>query len=99
MVSLTLRFFSIILDQTEEVRLAHRARMGDQSRNPFRKAKFLVLPVLRRSLFRAEDVTLALAARGYRDDAPVRLPGMNPSTLVPLLAFLAVSFLVAWFWN
>jgi len=38
MVSLTLRFFSIILDEAEEVRLAHKARLGDQSKNAFRKA-------------------------------------------------------------
>ena len=68
MVSLTLRFFSLIMDQAEEVHLAHMARLGDRNKNPFRRAKFLALPLLRRSFSRAEDVTLALAARGYRDD-------------------------------
>jgi biotin transport system permease protein len=99
MVSLTLRFFSIILDQAEEVRLAHKTRLGDQHRNPFRKAKFLALPILRRSLFRAEDMTLALAARGYRDDIPLLLPRMNRSHLIPLLAFLTISFFLGWLWN
>jgi energy-coupling factor transporter transmembrane protein EcfT len=91
MVSLTLRFFSIILDQAEEVRLAHKARLGDQNRNPFRKAKFLALPLLRRSFCRAEDVTLAIAARGYRDDLPLQLPKLPLLHLVPLL-FLLGSF-------
>jgi biotin transport system permease protein len=99
MVSLTLRFFSIILDQTEEVRLAHKTRLGDRHRNPLRKVKFLTLPVLRRSLFRAEDVTLALAARGYRDDIPLVLPRMNPSHVIPLLAFPAMAFLLGKFWS
>jgi biotin transport system permease protein len=96
MVSLTLRFFSTILDQAEEVRLAHKIRLGDRHRNPLRKAKFLVLPVLRRSLFRAEDVTLALAARAYRDDVPLVLPRMNPSHVIPLLLFAAAAFLLGW---
>ena len=87
MVSLTLRFFSIILDQTEEVRLAHKARLGDQCRNPLRKARFLALPLLRRSLARAEDVTLALAARGYREDIPVRLGRLPLAHWVPVLVF------------
>jgi energy-coupling factor transporter transmembrane protein EcfT len=91
MVSLTLRFFSIILDQAEEVRLAHKARLGDQNGNPFRKAKFLALPLLRRSFSRAEDVTLAIAARGYRDDLPLQLPKLPLLHLVPLL-FLLGSF-------
>ena len=95
MVSLTLRFFSIILDQADEVRLAHKARLGDQNKNPFRRAKFLALPLLRRSFSRAEEVTLALAARGYRDDLPLQLPKLPFSHLIPLF-FLLVSFIVIW---
>lgn len=95
MVSLTLRFFSLILDQVEEVRLAHRARLGDQSKNPVRKAKFLSLPVLRRSFYRVEEVTLALAARGFREDAPFHLPRLEVSHLIPLLVLF--GFLIA-FW-
>jgi energy-coupling factor transporter transmembrane protein EcfT len=92
MVSLTLRFFTTILDQFEEVRLAYKARLGDQIRNPFRRAKFLTLPLLRRSFSRAEDVTLALAARGYRDDLPIQLPKLRFSHLTPL--FILLGFLV-----
>jgi len=98
MVSLTLRFFSIILDQAEEVRLAHKTRLGDRHRNPFRKVKLLVLPVLRRSLFRAEDVTLALAARGYRDDIPLLFPRLDRSHVIPLIAFPTVALLLEWLW-
>jgi biotin transport system permease protein len=99
MVSLTLRFFSTILDQAEEVRLAHRTRLGEQNKNPFRRAKYLALPIFRRSLLRAEDTTLALVARGYRDDIPLRLPRMNLLHLIPVAAFLALSIVLAWPWN
>ena len=92
MVSLTIRFFSIILDEAEEVRLAHNARMGDREKNPFRRAKSLGLPLLRRSFSRAEEVTLALAARGYRDDLPVHLPKLPLFHLIPL--FLLLAFFV-----
>ncbi len=95
MVSLTIRFFSIILDQADEVRLAHHARLGDLKKNPVRKAKFLALPLLRRSFSRAEDVTLALAARGFRDDLPSQLPRLPFSHLVPLF-FLLGSFVTLW---
>jgi energy-coupling factor transporter transmembrane protein EcfT len=95
MVSLTLRFFSIILDQADEVSLAHKARLGDQKKNPFRRAKFLALPLLRRSFARAEEVTLALAARGYRDDLPLQLSNLPISHLIPLFLLLG-SFIVIW---
>jgi biotin transport system permease protein len=98
MVSLTLRFFSLILDQAEEVRLAHKARLGDENKNPFRKAKFLALPLLRRSFSRAEDVTIALATRGFRDDLPLHLPKMPFSHLIPLLSFIGFLMIIGWFY-
>jgi biotin transport system permease protein len=97
MVSLTLRFFSIILDQAEEIQHAHKARLGDQIRNPFRRAKFLALPLLRRSFSRAEDVTLALAARGYQDDLPLQFQKLPISHLIPLWFFLGLAIIIGWF--
>ena len=94
MVSLTLRFFSRALDWVDEVSLAHRARLGDQKKNPFRKAKFLALPLLRRSLLEVEEVTFALAARGYREELPHHISKLPISHLIPLLfllGFLIVS--------
>jgi len=96
MVSLTIRFFSIILDEAEEVRLAHQARLGDQLKNPLRKAKFLALPLLRRSISRAEEVTLALAARGYRDDLPIRLPKLPIDQLIPIFILMGISIVMQW---
>jgi energy-coupling factor transporter transmembrane protein EcfT len=97
MVSLTLRFFSLILDQAEEVHLANKARLGDQNKNPFRRAKFLGLPLLRRSFSQVEDITLALAARGFRDDIPLRLPKLELSNIIPLLIFLIFLMALWWF--
>jgi energy-coupling factor transporter transmembrane protein EcfT len=88
MVSLTLRFFSRTLDWVEEVNLAHQARLSDQNKNPFRKAKLLALPVLRRSLLEVEEVTFALAARGYRDDLSIQLSKLPFLHLIPLLFLL-----------
>jgi len=96
MVSLTLRFFSLILDQAEEVQQANKARLGERNKNPFRRAKFLGLPLLRRSFSQAEDITLALAARGFRDDIPLRLPKLEISHMIPLLILL--GFLMALWW-
>ena len=99
MVSLTLHFFSLILDQAEEVHLANKARLGDRNKNPFRRAKFVGLPLLRRSLSQAEDITLALAARGYRDDLPIRLSKIPMGHLLPLLIMGGVLLMIWWIQN
>ena len=96
MVSLTLRFFSLILDQAEEVHLANRARLGDRNKNPFRRTKFLALPILSHSFSRAEDITLALVARGYRDDIPLQLPKLPLTHLIPLAIILGFLILMWW---
>lgn len=95
MVSLTIRFFSIILDEAEEIYLAYKARLGDRNKNPIRMTKLLTLPLLRRSFSRAEDVTVALAARGYRDDLPLHLPKLPMSHLI-LLLFLGGFLFLIW---
>jgi energy-coupling factor transporter transmembrane protein EcfT len=97
MVSLTLRFFTRILDQAEEVCLAHQARLGDRNKNPIRKAKFLALPILRRAISEVEEVTYALAARGYREDIPIHLSNIPFSHLTPLFFLLGVFAAIGWF--
>jgi energy-coupling factor transporter transmembrane protein EcfT len=96
MVSLTLRFFSRTLDQDEEVSLSRQARLGDQNKNPIRKAKSLALPILRRSILEAEEVTFALAARGYREDLPIHLSKIPIYHLMPL--FLMAGVLLMFWW-
>lgn len=92
MASLALRFFSRTLDQTEEVSLANKARLGDQKKNPIRRIKYSALPILRRSFLDAEEVTFALAARGYQEDITLQLPKLPLSHLTPL--FFLIGSLV-----
>jgi energy-coupling factor transporter transmembrane protein EcfT len=93
MVSLTLRFFSRTLDQAEEVSLANKARLGDKKENPIRRIKCLALPILRRSILDAEEVTFALAARNFREDLSIQIPKLPLLHLIPLL-FLAGGIVI-----
>lgn len=88
MVVLTLRFLPLLLDQAGEVRLAHRARLGHRHPHLLRRAKTLVLPLVRHCLMQADALALALAARGYRDDLPPRLAPLPHRHLLALLGFL-----------
>lgn len=84
MAGLTLRLFTLLVEEGEEVKLAYRARYGDRCRNPWRRLKCLLLPILRRSFSRADEIAFALAARGYREDQPLRLPPLRLADLLPL---------------
>lgn len=88
MVSLTVKFLPLILDQFDEVQLALKARLGNQSRRSVGRLKYLFLPLFRRSFIRSDEIAFALAARGYREDLPLTLPKVP---LVHLLALILVA--------
>jgi len=54
------------------------------------------LPILRRSILEAEEVTFALAARGYREDLPIHLSKIPIYHLMPL--FLMAGVLLMFWW-
>jgi len=94
MVTLTIRLLPLIMDQKDDVALAARSRLGNQRKDLLRRARFLVLPLFRRSLIRADELAIALAARGYNEDRPVNLPRIpwpHWLVLIPLGLCVVVS--------
>lgn len=91
MTGLVIRFLPLILDVLEEVKAANRSRMGDRVRSPIRRIQHLTIPVLRRSLRRADDLAVALAARGYREDIKPAVPPIPLWHLAPLPLLLALG--------
>lgn len=90
MFSLVMRFLPLLLDEAESVRTASRSRLGNLRKNPLVRIKYLILPVFRRSLLRADDFAIALASRGYTEDIPVCLPRIRRTHLSALLLLLMV---------
>lgn len=88
MMGLVMRFLPSTLDAVEEVKLANRSRLGDQVRNPLKRIKHLAIPVLRRALGRADELAVALVARGYREDLKPVIPP------IPLLHTAPVALLL-----
>lgn len=95
MVALTMRFLPLLLDQWEEVRTAIRSRMGERRKNPIVRAKCASLPLFRRSLIRADELALALAARGYREDLPLRIPPVPPKHVLLLMLWFAFLLILS----
>jgi energy-coupling factor transporter transmembrane protein EcfT len=90
MAGLTLRFVPLMMDELGEIRDAQRARMAERCRNPMRRARYVVLPLFRRILQRSDDLALALAARGYREDLPLQVQHLPKSHLLPAVLLVAL---------
>lgn len=84
MINLTIRFFPVVLDQSQEIQMAIKSRLGNQSGKPLRRLKYFILPLFRRSFIHSDEIAFALAARGYREDLPLTMRKAPPLHIVAL---------------
>jgi len=70
MIGLIVRFIPVILHVTREVSDAQRARAIEQRKNPVYHASHLVLPVMRRTVERAERLASAMESRCFDENRP-----------------------------
>jgi biotin transport system permease protein len=96
MVSLALRFLPLLLHQAEEVRLAFRSRLGGKRKNPVARLRFYAVPILRKSLVRAEELAYALAARGYRDDLPIPAEPIPTGHAAVAVGWIVITVIGVW---
>ena len=90
-----MRFLPILLDESDAIREAGRARAVDLKLRPLRRARALVFPLMRNTLLRSEDLTLALAARGFDEHRPCDLQGLPPLMHVAALIVFAVTVIAS----
>ena len=91
MVKMTIRFFPVVLDQSQEIQMAIKSRLGNQSGKPLRRIKYFVLPLFRRTFIHSDEIAFALAARGYREDLPLRMQKVPPFHIVALIIVTLVG--------
>jgi biotin transport system permease protein len=68
MLSLLMRFLPLILREAKETTDAQRARCIESRKNPVYRFTKLAVPMLRRIFLRADDLVLAMEARGYSEN-------------------------------
>ncbi len=91
MISLALKFMPLILKQANEISNARKARCGDLEKNPIKKITGLVLPLLKKTFWSADNLVFAMESRCYDDDRTD--PEFKPSGQEKI--FLACSFVLA----
>ena len=68
MMALLVRFLPLIVQQARETSDAQKARGVENRKNPVYRLVKLAIPMLRRTFLRADELVLAMEARGYDED-------------------------------
>ena len=90
MFNLTFLLLPVILDNFKEIMAAQNSRCVQLRKNPVKRLKYLVFPLLDQTLRRADEIAYAMEARGYSE---VRTRATFKSTKTDWL-MLAISLLV-----
>jgi len=107
MMSIALRFIPILMEETDKIMKAQKARGADfESGNLIQKAKSLVpllVPLFISAFRRANDLAMAMEARGYRGGEgrtkmkPLIYKKQDKKAYLVLLVYMIVMFLVGKF--
>lgn len=68
MVGLIVRFIPVLHQQIRETQSALAARAGTRRRLSLRRMRYLIFPTLRRVVLAADQLSLAMMARGYQEE-------------------------------
>lgn len=101
MMSIALRFIPTLVDETDKIMKAQKARGADfETGNIFRRAKSLIpilIPLFVNSFTRADELAQAMEARGYRGDVgrtKYKVLKYHRMDIIVLLAFILILILL-----
>ena len=92
MVGLIVRFIPVLHQQVNETRSALAARGGGRRRLALGQIRYLVLPTMRRVMLAADQLALAMLARGYQETRTA--PDLHATAADGLALAAAVTVLV-----
>jgi energy-coupling factor transporter transmembrane protein EcfT len=95
MLSLLVRFLPLIARQARETSDALKARGVENRKNPVYRIAKLAIPMLRRIFTSADDLVLAMEARGYNENRALRRLSSSKSDWAALALLIPVAFLSA----
>jgi energy-coupling factor transporter transmembrane protein EcfT len=94
MLSLMMRFLPLILQEAKETADAQRARCIENRKNPVYRLIKLTIPMLRRIFIRADDLVLAMEARGYSENRILRRLHSKKSDWMLLAFIISLSLMM-----
>lgn len=94
MVNLTFVLIPLIFDQACEMSNAQKARCINGRKNPVERIKFIVIPLLVQTFRRADEMALAMEARGFTEDRTKAVFKTNANDWLILAFLLLVSAII-----
>jgi energy-coupling factor transporter transmembrane protein EcfT len=94
MLSLLMRFLPLILQEAKETADAQRARFVENRKNPAYRFIKLAVPILRRIFLRADDLVLAMEARGYSENRTLPCLNSKKSDWLSLAFVISLSLMM-----
>jgi energy-coupling factor transporter transmembrane protein EcfT len=92
MMSLVMRFIPLIFDQAKETADAQRARCVENRKNPLYRLRKFVMPLVRRTFERADNLAMAMEARCYSENRTD--PGLSSKRSDWIALFLIICLFI-----
>jgi energy-coupling factor transporter transmembrane protein EcfT len=93
MMALLVRFLPLIVQEAKETADAQKARGVENRKNPVYRLLKLAIPMLRRTFFRADELVLAMEARGYDENRSMPRLSSKKSDWLALAILLPITSL------
>ncbi|MFK7935805.1 MAG: energy-coupling factor transporter transmembrane protein EcfT [Saprospiraceae bacterium] len=99
MISLTVTFIPLIADQTQEILNAQKARGVGKQRNPITRIRYIVYPLVVKTLSRIDEIAFAMEARCYNEQRTKRKTTIRQSDWWILALAVLICVLVFYFFR
>lgn len=97
MMNLTFVFVSVIMDNYVEMVCAQKSRCVESCKNPLKRIKYLVLPLLTQTMMRTDEIVYALEARCYSEvRTPASFGTCRADWLVAGVCLGVLAFVILW---
>ena len=90
MIGLTINFLPLVFDQANEILSAQKSRGVEKQKNPIKRIRFLIYPLLVKTFKRVDEMAFAMEARCYTGNRTKKKVVINQQDWVMLLIAVLV---------
>ena len=90
MIGLTINFVPLLFDQANEILSAQKSRGVEKQKNPIKRIRYLVYPILVKTFKRVDEIAFAMEARCYTGERTKKKESINQQDWVMLVIVVLV---------